>query len=123
LPRERWIRSGSEAVRVEKSESAPELVRVLAKTVEKAPANASVRQVIRMSSDLQRGSIDRLAARLAPAVGSVFCWGTAATIIIMVSPNSPVGALLPLPSIFLVIGGVMFGSMFYEQIRGLHDEE
>lgn len=97
------------------------MVRVLAEAVEKAPANASVRRVIRMSRDLQRGRASLLLAQASLAVGSVFCGGVAAAIVITVSPNSPVGILLMLPFIFLIAGGMIFGRMFYAQIKSFRD--
>lgn len=126
LPEGRWIRNGSEAVRVESGENGPELVRVLAAAVAGAPVDASLRRIVRISRDLEGGPGRRLAARLAPAMpaaGSVVCWTTAAAIVIGVSPDSPMALLFMLPMLLLAFGGLMFGAMFLQQISGRLSEE
>ena len=126
LPEGRWIRNGSEAVRVEQRENSTELIRVLTEAVEKAPPDASVRRVVRISKVLEGGRGERLAYRLAPALpaaGSVFCWGTAAAIILTVSPDSVLGLVMMLPMLMLAAGGVAFGSLFYQQLQGELDDD
>ena len=126
LPKGRWIRYGSDAFRVERSKEKSELIRVLAKAVEKTPNDAPVRRVVEMSEVLKRGRGATLAYRLAPAlplVGTVFCWAAAAGIAFTMSPDSVIGAVMMVPMCFLIAGGAAFVYLLYEQVRGELDDD